>query len=604
MSATGVLAASPGFLLGVGFSEWLSSTPAQIATDSSGAVYILSTGQSSTVTKLSADGTTLVWQNQLGFVVQAMAVDPTGGVYVVPFTQSGVMVTVSKLSAGGTGLAWTISSGFVQYIAPVLAADAQGRAYVSAGSIVTNSHLTGAYVVRINASGTAIDYTAQVMGEPTSIAVDASGAALLAGYVAGDQGPTAGFLALLAPDGSAGFYSTLPADQSQAVAVDGAGNVAVFGNGVLTRVDSTGAVTLSTTVGGGAFALDAAGNAYINGGNPLTPNHSLATCNPVLGSASSAILTVVSPAGSILQSTYIPGSASSIVIPPAIGANSSVFFAAIAGSGFTPTQPGPFPVGAAGGAFLTELSQNAAAPTDPLVCIFNSASLGASPIAPGELVTLLGNGLGPALALSGEATTDSPYPTQLGGTQVTFDGTPAPLLFVEDTQINAVAPWSLAPGQNSQVCVTYNNSPTNCLTWPVTATSPGVFRVYGSSYAAALNQDGSVNSADRPAPVGSIVTVFATGLGPITPPQGDGTLITSPVTSNALSFGVVADSIVGFPPPPLVPLNIVSQGPVVSDVAGVSAISFQIVSYPSYGAIFLTQGPSLYASFQLYVAGQ
>jgi uncharacterized membrane protein len=59
-----------------------------LATDSSGAAYFLtSTLQSnavfSTVTKLSPDGKTLLWQNQLGFGVSSMTVDPNGGAYIV-----------------------------------------------------------------------------------------------------------------------------------------------------------------------------------------------------------------------------------------------------------------------------------------------------------------------------------------------------------------------------------------------------------------------------------------------------------------------------------------------------------------------------------------
>ena len=67
---------------GVDYSEWLTPNARQIATDNSGALYILSAFPISTdtppssVTKLSADGKTILWQNQLGFAVSTMAVDP------------------------------------------------------------------------------------------------------------------------------------------------------------------------------------------------------------------------------------------------------------------------------------------------------------------------------------------------------------------------------------------------------------------------------------------------------------------------------------------------------------------------------------------------
>jgi uncharacterized protein (TIGR03437 family) len=116
----------------------------------------------------------------------------------------------------------------------------------------------------------------------------------------------------------------------------------------------------------------------------------------------------------------------------------------------------------------------------------------------------------------------------MANVQVTLNGTPAPLLWVQDAQINLVAPWSLTPGQNAQVCVFYNDVNTNCLSLPVVQATPAVFMV-DAQYAAAQNQDGTYNSADNPAAPGSIVTVYATGLGPITPAQPDGSLIGLPL---------------------------------------------------------------------------
>ena len=239
-SVTGAMgSSSTGFLLGVNYSEWLNYPPnggLEIATDSSGSLYILSNNISSTVTKLSADGKTIVWQNQLGFATSAMAVDPNGGVYVIPVSQPGdTSVYVAKLGASGTGLAWKTPAGFVPMSVPVLAADSQGRAYVAAQYITNNFITQTADVVRLNAAGSGVDYTAQMMGIPTSIAVDASGAAFVVGTETNAQGVNTGFLGRVAPDGSSGFYSILPLGLSQTVAIDGNGNVVVFGSGVVQR---------------------------------------------------------------------------------------------------------------------------------------------------------------------------------------------------------------------------------------------------------------------------------------------------------------------------------------------------------------------------------
>jgi NADPH:quinone reductase-like Zn-dependent oxidoreductase len=84
------------------------------------------------------------------------------------------------------------------------------------------------------------------------------------------EGVNASFLARVASDGTAGYYTVFPAGLSETVAVDANGNVTLFGassgiSGVVQRIDSSGAATLETTLAGAAvaFSLDAAGNAYV-----------------------------------------------------------------------------------------------------------------------------------------------------------------------------------------------------------------------------------------------------------------------------------------------------------------------------------------------------
>src|SRR5664279_3694425 len=89
LTSTGFTAtgASPN-LLGLSSSEWFAANPTQIAMDNSGALYILAPyavpgeNDADSVTKLSPDGTTVLWQNMLGFLVGAMAVPASGDVFV------------------------------------------------------------------------------------------------------------------------------------------------------------------------------------------------------------------------------------------------------------------------------------------------------------------------------------------------------------------------------------------------------------------------------------------------------------------------------------------------------------------------------------------
>ncbi len=166
------------------------------------------------------------------------------------------------------------------------------------------------------------------------------------------------------------------------------------------RFDSTGAVTLSRPGPKSLFpalAVDAAGNMYVTGSTQyLTPvRNSLATCGLDL-------LSVFAPDGSVLQTTYIPGGHNSGALV-AIGVNSNVFVVDRAEVGFTPSQTGPFPSvppanpGDATTPFLWRLSPNANAQTFPLACLGNAATYNSSSvaIAPGMMVSLFGNGLGP-----------------------------------------------------------------------------------------------------------------------------------------------------------------------------------------------------------------
>ena len=231
----------------------------------------------------------------------------------------------------------------------------------------------------------------------------------------------------------------------------------------------------------------------------------------------------------------------------------------------------------------------------------NGASFASGPIAPGEIVTLFGAGLGPQQGVQLQASAQSPFPTQAAGVEVTFDGKPAPLLWVQDAQINVVAPWSLTPGQSTQVCASYSNVSTNCLTWPVVQSAPAVFTVDGTN-AAAVNQDGTINSAGNPAPVGSIVAVWATGLGPIAPSQGDGTVVEFPLPKNVLAVGVQASWCFPFSCNSFPTYNVTYAGPAPYMLAGATQIDFQLVFFPGEIAVLLPSAQS--PNFAIWVAAQ
>jgi uncharacterized protein (TIGR03437 family) len=133
-------------------------------------------------------------------------------------------------------------------------------------------------------------------------------------------------------------------------------------------------------------------------------------------------------------------------------------------------------------------------------------------------------------------------------------------------------------------------------------------------HALALNQDGSVNSASNPAAAGSVVSVFATGLGPVAPPLADGTLVGFPLPTNVLPISV--GFTVGNPPFGATisnPFEVTYAGPAPYLVAGTSQINFKLGPPANQHDLYTYNGqqninvflPSaLSQAFAVYVAKQ
>jgi uncharacterized protein (TIGR03437 family) len=153
---------------------------------------------------------------------------------------------------------------------------------------------------------------------------------------------------------------------------------------------------------------------------------------------------------------------------------------------------------------------------------------------------------------------------------------------VQDGQINAIAPWSLTAGQKVDVCVSYHGAATNCITRTAVNAHPGVFMLNGSTLV--VNQDGSINSTSNPAQVGSVVTVYATGLGPIEPAQPDGGIVGLPLPENVLPVTLTWElqcCPVLWLGPSSAPITVQYAGPAPFEVAGVSQINFVVNQYAS-----------------------
>jgi uncharacterized protein (TIGR03437 family) len=108
-----------------------------------------------------------------------------------------------------------------------------------------------------------------------------------------------------------------------------------------------------------------------------------------------------------------------------------------------------------------------------------------------------------------------------------FNGIPAPLLYASSGQINALVPYGISSGSVvAQVSSAAGTASSVNLYFR--SAQPEVFNNGGA--ALALNQDGSVNSAENPAAPGSVVTIFASGAGLSFNQQPNGSIASARVT--------------------------------------------------------------------------
>ena len=188
-------------------------------------------------------------------------------------------------------------------------------------------------------------------------------------------------------------------------------------------------------------------------------------------------------------------------------------------------------------------------------------------IAAGEIVRVAGQCLGPLAHVAARYDGMGQLPTSLGGTNVTFGGLPAPLIDVQAGAIVAIVPASLPAGQDVQMAVTVEGVSVSQMLHS-TQHRPGLFHFLDpddTSAVIAIHTDGSVNSQSNPAAIGSIVELFATGLGDVASSVG--------MTIN----GVAADVLYAVPAPGFLGLSQInvripqtSSGPVILSTAGVA----------------------------------
>jgi hypothetical protein len=381
----------------------------------------------------------------------------------------------------------------------------------------------------------------------TTIALDAPGNIVIAGDTTADKLPvtpgvfgpncgacgqsaTAGFLAKFSGDGSKLLWSTyLPVVATPnynaelditAMMLDAAGDVVIAGTTPPGLQVTAGSLqtsfpgpTTPPAYAGFVMKLDAAAqglifSTYFGGVDPISD----LGVHGLLGDSQGTIwITGASPADQlpVRKGSAVLGELYLAALSPAGSSLAAIFTAPMgaAGVAIALTSSGVTALGNAGTLLTASPGQGPS-----LVGVGNAAGNSVSnAIAPYELISLYGLGIGPQTT-AGAQVVSGVVTNSLEGVQVLFDGTPAPLLYVGPTQINAVVPSEVYGQDTSTLQIVTPSGTVNGPTMSVRTSQPGVFvgsgGIFFTQSAAALNQDGSVNSASNPAALGSIVTVL------------------------------------------------------------------------------------------------
>jgi uncharacterized protein (TIGR03437 family) len=467
--------------------------------------------------------------------ISAFTVDSAGSIYLAAgasklldptpgaFTFGNRMIDVTKVDAAGAMVLWRAEfDGSTRGGAPSsLAVDPHGNVWMAGTansfalpitadaliSVFPQASASTGFLARLNASGTSLlyaTYTAPVMETLTSMSLDSFG----------------NIYTLNSRD-SVPLVRKFSADGKSIVYEHSLPGMNTFG--AEAEVDALGFVT----------ALG-----YTQNLNFAT-YRSVQSCNltELPAGLTDGVLVRFGPDGALLESTYLGLNAPIYSDTPTLFVQTSKSYAIVWSNPSKVLLPGDSFVGP----FQMELLQlapDASAGNGPrLGCVGSAATLTGAPLANGEIVSLFGTGFGPTSPAIGQPGPDNRFPTALGGTQVTFDGVPAPLLYASDTQINAIVPWNPAGSAGPKVCVSFQAAKTNCILAEWTSFAPGIFQ-QASGYAAVINQDGTVNSPDNPAHAGSTIYVYATGLGSVSPTPADGSIVQLPVPSTSFPIEV------------------------------------------------------------------
>jgi uncharacterized protein (TIGR03437 family) len=312
---------------------------------------------------------------------------------------------------------------------------------------------------------------------------------------------------------------------------------------------------------------------------------------------SSTSLTFTSSGGSVpaAQTVTISGSFTAtatssgnwLSVSPASGAAGSTISVSVNPAGLgVGSNTGTISIaGTNGGTSTINVTLTVTAPLPTITKAVNAASYVGGAISPGEVLYISGTNLGPATLAGPQINTSTgKLATTLSGVQVLIDGFPAPLVYVQATQVAAIAPYEIAPFANATVEVQYLGQTSNVLSLQVTTTAPGIFTQNAQGTGpGAFNADFSLNGPNNPVAPGGYVVVYLTGEGQTTPLGVTGTINSSTSLANI--------------PKPLLPVTVTLGGQtlpasaieyvggVPGEVEGVTQLNIRIPTNAASGSL-------------------
>ncbi len=525
----------------------------------------------------------------------------TGAAQLPPASGSGGPFLVKLDPSGATAFAYVYGR---DTSLAAIAVDVHGQAVVTG---MRNSGGTPGLVAKLSQDGTRVLFTFANYGG-TAVALDAEGSIYVAGLTS-EYDPVMTPGAFQTTHASAGCVGTAQIGFPcfyQHVAKISADGAKLF---YATFLDGTNGATPS------GLAVDAAGNAIVAGSTyssdfPATPGslqsvYTAAGLPPLQPTVafpsfgpppSSGFVTKLNASGTgLVWSTFFSGTRQDAVSSFGVASDLSLYIAGLAGSDDLPglsstvvgcrpkvqqyvpfvahlnadgsgifstvlfgdTVPNLFAgplvadgtrgVAATAGAELASLDFE----SPPVACVVDAADTApVASVAPGQLVTLFGTDIAQPSPISATKS----FPTQAGHVALTFNGIPAPLLYVGENQINAQVPFEVAGAGTVEMKLTSQTpggEPVGDVqTLRVVAASPALFRsretqpvclnfAQGQEVLVPLarNPDGSFNSSCNPAPYGSTVTLYVNGAGALGIDETTGAIATGPAAPVNVGIG-------------------------------------------------------------------